>query len=76
VTTEQNPTPDPVVPGAPAPAAQNSDTGGDKRYAAYDTTYGKFLPGVYDSKKKATDAAKALKGDAANKVGDVEVREV
>lgn len=73
-STEQ-PAPAPVTPGAPAPAAQNSDTEA-KRYAAWDKTYEKFLPGVYESKSAASKAAKALKDDKVTVVGDVEIREV
>lgn len=45
-------------------------TGKEPRYAAYDDIYQKFVPGVFDTKAKATKAAK----DA--KVKDFTVREV
>lgn len=63
------------APEQPAPAAQQSDPE-TKRYAAWDKTYEKFLPGVYDTRAAASKAAKALKDNKTTVVGDVEVREV
>jgi hypothetical protein len=50
--------PAPPVEGGPTPATDNSSTT-EKRYAAYDDTYLKFVPGVYKTKTDATKAAKA-----------------
>ena len=55
-------TPETTAPieGGPAPSTDNARTE-EKRYAAYDDTYLRFIPGVYASKKDATAAAKAAK---------------
>lgn len=52
-------------------------TGEGDRFAAYDTTYEKFLPGTFTSKSATSKAAKALQEDgSAGLVGDVEIRKV
>jgi hypothetical protein len=57
-TENETPTPAPPVEGGPTPATDNSSTT-EKRYAAYDDTYLRFVPGVYKSRKDAAAAAKA-----------------
>jgi hypothetical protein len=57
-TPETTPEPSAPVEGGPTPATDNSSTT-EKRYAAYDDTYLKFVPGVYKSRKDAAAAAKA-----------------
>lgn len=58
-----------------APVAQ-SEVKETKRYANYDKTYKRFLPGVFETKDAAGKAGKTLKDTAGYDVGNVETREV
>lgn len=72
-TPEQNPATE-TLPGAVAvtPTTATPETKGSGRFAAYDTRLTRYIGGVHDSRKGATDAAKAR----GVKPGDVKVREV
>lgn len=63
MSENQNPS-TPTPPEATSPAAE------DVRYAAYDKTYLRFVDGVFDTKAKATAAARKAK------VKSYEIREV
>lgn len=66
MTENTKPTPAKDDDNAPAKSAP------EKRYAAYDLSYGRYVGGVHDRKGDATKAAKGIE-DAGRKA---EVREV
>lgn len=66
--TPEAPAPAPSAPAEPSPAAPKADA--PKRFAAYDKTYLRFVDGVFETRKAASDAAKAAKVKA------FEIREV
>lgn len=76
--TEQTPetTPDTTPEqssGTGRPAVRSTSSSSDAdRFAAYDTRLAKFVGGVHDTKKSATDAAKAR----GVKSADIDVRKV
>lgn len=72
-TPDQNPDQDPTPAPSSRPAVRQTASSGDAdRFAAYDTRLQKFVGGVHDTKKAATDAAKTR----GVKAGDIDVRKV
>lgn len=57
--------PEPIVAPEPFKFAAPKGAKDTGRYSAYDTTLGRYVGGVHDSKAKARDAAKAdgIEGD-------------
>lgn len=72
MTTDTNPNPDPNPDAEPVQPTAKADPGTKPVYAAYVKKYQRYTGGTHDTKKGATDAAKA-KG---HKPADIEVRDV
>jgi hypothetical protein len=71
VTEQSSTTPDAgTTPPPEAPKTARTDKAEGKRFAAYDTTYLRFVGDVVDTKRKAADQAKE------HGVDDYEIREV
>lgn len=68
--TPEAPASTPPTPAEPTPTAPKATADTAKKYAAYDKTYLRFVDGVFDTRKAASDAAKAAK------VKRFEIREV